>query len=44
MIYVGRLSHEKRLDWLYAPVTQLSGVRLAFVGSGPAEAFLKRAL
>ncbi len=41
MIYVGRLSHEKRLDWLYAPVTQLSGVRLAFVGSGPAEAFLK---
>ena len=41
MIYVGRLSHEKRLDWLYAPVTQLSGVRLAFVGSGPAEAFLR---
>ncbi len=43
MIYVGRLSHEKRLDWLYAPVTQLEGdgVRLAFVGSGPAEAYLR---
>ncbi len=41
MIYIGRLSHEKRLEWLYAPITQLSGVRLAFVGSGPAEAFLK---
>lgn len=42
MVYVGRLSHEKRLDWLYAPVRQLEGVRLAFVGSGPAEAFLKQ--
>lgn len=41
MVYVGRLSHEKRLDWLYAPVHQLEGVRLAFVGSGPAERFLK---
>jgi glycosyltransferase involved in cell wall biosynthesis len=42
MIYVGRLSHEKRLDWLYAPIRQLDGVRLAFVGSGPAEEDLKR--
>ena len=42
MIYVGRLSHEKRLDWLYAPVHKLAGVRLAFVGSGPAEADLMR--
>ncbi|ADI15064.1 glycosyltransferase [Truepera radiovictrix] len=41
MIYVGRLSHEKRLDWLYAPITQLPGVRLAMVGSGPAESFLR---
>jgi len=41
MVYVGRLSHEKRLDWLYAPITQLQGVRLALVGSGPAEAYLK---
>lgn len=42
MTYVGRLSFEKRLDWLYAPVTQLPGVRLALVGSGPAEAELRR--
>lgn len=41
MLYVGRLSFEKRLDWLYAPVTQLPDVRLAFVGSGPAEAAMK---
>jgi glycosyltransferase involved in cell wall biosynthesis len=41
MLYVGRLSNEKRLDWLYAPITQLSGVRLAFIGSGPAEAHLR---
>ena len=41
MLYVGRLSFEKRLEWLYAPVTQLSGVRLALVGSGPAENALK---
>jgi glycosyltransferase involved in cell wall biosynthesis len=42
ILYVGRLSAEKRLDWLYAPVTQIEGARLAFVGSGPAEAALKR--
>ncbi len=42
MIYVGRLSFEKRIDWLYAPVTQLPNVRLALVGSGPAEAELKK--
>ena len=41
MVYVGRLSHEKRLDWLFAPVRQLEGVRLAFVGSGPAEGWLR---
>src|SRR5690606_20205999 len=32
----------KRIDWLYAPVTQIPGVRLALVGSGPAEEELKR--
>ena len=42
MTYVGRLSFEKRLDWLYGPVTRLPGVRLALVGSGPAEADLRR--
>jgi glycosyltransferase involved in cell wall biosynthesis len=41
MLYVGRLSNEKRLDWLYAPITQLNNVRLAFIGSGPAEAHLR---
>jgi glycosyltransferase involved in cell wall biosynthesis len=41
LLYVGRLSFEKRLEWLYAPVTQIDGVRLAFVGSGPAEAALR---
>lgn len=42
LLYVGRVSAEKRLDWLYAPVTSLSGVRLAVVGSGPAEAALRQ--
>lgn len=37
MIYAGRLSFEKRLDWLYAPITRIPGVRLAIIGSGPAE-------
>lgn len=41
MLYVGRLSLEKRLDWLYAPIQSLPDVRLAMVGSGPAEAQLK---
>jgi glycosyltransferase involved in cell wall biosynthesis len=41
IVYVGRLSFEKRLEWLYAPVTGLDGVRLAFVGAGPAEAALR---
>jgi glycosyltransferase involved in cell wall biosynthesis len=41
ILYVGRLSFEKRLDWLYAPVTQIDGARLAFVGGGPAEAALR---
>jgi glycosyltransferase involved in cell wall biosynthesis len=42
LLCVGRLSYEKRIDWLYAPVTQLPNVRLALVGSGPAEAELKK--
>ncbi len=41
MLYVGRLSHEKRLDWLHAPISQFQGARLALVGSGPAEEHLK---
>jgi glycosyltransferase involved in cell wall biosynthesis len=42
MLYVGRLSHEKRLDWLLAPLRRLPGARLAFVGSGPAEHELRQ--
>ncbi len=42
MLYVGRVSFEKRIDWLYAPVTQLPNVRLAIVGSGPAEAQIRK--
>lgn len=42
MLYVGRLSPEKRLDWLRGPLDRLPGARLAFVGAGPAEADLKR--
>ena len=42
MLYVGRVAFEKRIDWLYAPITQLPGVRLAIVGSGPAEEQIKR--
>src|SRR5690606_3287463 len=41
IVCVSRLSFEKRIDWLYAPVTQIPGVRLALIGSGPAEADLK---
>lgn len=41
LLYVGRVSAEKRLDWLYAPVTQLPDVRLAVIGSGPAEAAMR---
>ena len=42
MLYVGRLSHEKRLSWLHEPLRRLPGARLAFVGSGPAEAELRQ--
>jgi phosphatidylinositol alpha 1,6-mannosyltransferase len=41
--YVGRLAGEKRLD-LLAGVAALPGVRLVVVGSGPAEAAVRRAL
>src|SRR5690554_6492417 len=42
LVYVGRLSHEKRLDLLEPVLRRLPGVRLALVGSGPAEAHLRR--
>jgi glycosyltransferase involved in cell wall biosynthesis len=34
-IYVGRLSSEKRVDWLKAVLESLPGTRLAIVGDGP---------
>lgn len=41
LVYVGRLSNEKRLEWLLEPLKRLPGVRLALVGSGPAEEHLR---
>ena len=41
--YVGRLAAEKRVD-LLASVSELPGVRVVIVGSGPAEAAIRRAV
>ncbi|HXW44194.1 MAG TPA: glycosyltransferase family 1 protein [Streptosporangiaceae bacterium] len=41
--YVGRLAAEKRVD-LLAEVSRLPGVRLVIVGSGPAEALIRKAV
>jgi phosphatidylinositol alpha 1,6-mannosyltransferase len=41
--YVGRLATEKRVD-LLAEIADLPGVRLVLVGSGPAEAAIRRAI
>jgi phosphatidylinositol alpha 1,6-mannosyltransferase len=41
--YVGRLATEKRVD-LLAQVSELPGVRLVIVGSGPADASIRRAV
>jgi glycosyltransferase involved in cell wall biosynthesis len=41
LVYVGRLSNEKRLEWLLEPLRRMPGVRLALVGSGPAEEHLR---
>jgi phosphatidylinositol alpha 1,6-mannosyltransferase len=41
--YVGRLAVEKRLD-LLAQIQGIPGVRLVIVGSGPAEAGIRKAL
>lgn len=42
VIYVGRLSFEKRLDLLRPLMDERPDVRLALVGSGPAETHLRR--
>lgn len=41
--YVGRLAAEKRVD-LLAEIADLPGVRLVVVGSGPAEAAIRRTI
>lgn len=38
LLYVGRVSHEKRVGWLRRMIDQLPGARLAIVGDGPARA------
>jgi phosphatidylinositol alpha 1,6-mannosyltransferase len=42
LLYVGRLSPEKRVDWLQSVLTDLPEVRLALVGDGPARPTLER--
>jgi glycosyltransferase involved in cell wall biosynthesis len=42
LLYVGRLSFEKRIDWLRPALTALPQVRLAVVGDGPARSSLER--
>ncbi len=44
LLYVGRLSREKRLGLLAAALRALPDVRLALVGKGPAEAELRTLL
>ncbi|MCB9128945.1 MAG: glycosyltransferase family 1 protein [Ardenticatenales bacterium] len=40
-LYVGRLSHEKRIDLLHAVLTAMPEARLAIVGDGPARPHLE---
>lgn len=42
LLYVGRLSPEKRVDWLLPVLDALPEVRLAIVGDGPARPQLER--
>jgi glycosyltransferase involved in cell wall biosynthesis len=41
-VFVGRLSHEKRVHWIRPVFDALPGVRLAVVGDGPARPALQR--
>jgi len=41
LLYVGRLSPEKRVDWLRPVLDQNPGARLAIVGDGPARPALE---
>jgi phosphatidylinositol alpha 1,6-mannosyltransferase len=42
LLYVGRVSFEKRIDWLRPVLAALPGTRLAVVGDGPARKNLER--
>jgi len=42
LLFVGRLSYEKRIHWLHAVITALPEVRVAIVGDGPARPGLQR--
>jgi len=42
LVYVGRLSPEKRVDWLLPVLKALPGTRLAIVGDGPSRPILER--
>ncbi len=42
LLFVGRLSHEKRVEWVRAALDAVPGVRFAVVGDGPARAQLER--
>ncbi len=42
LLYVGRLSSEKRITWLRALLDQLPNVRLAIVGDGPQRGDLEK--
>lgn len=42
LVYVGRLSAEKRIDWIEAALDAVPEARLAVVGDGPARASLER--
>jgi glycosyltransferase involved in cell wall biosynthesis len=42
LLYVGRLSLEKRVDWLHSVISAFPYIRLAIVGDGPARPDLER--
>ena len=42
VLFVSRLSREKRSDWLLPLVQQIRGIRLAIVGDGPARPQLEK--
>lgn len=42
LLFVGRLSHEKRIHWIHRVLNALPEVRLAIVGDGPARPALQR--